>query len=258
MSPQAIVRAQARKALQHNYAKAITALVAALLPLFLIDAAIVILICVFRLFSLEANTIDILNIAVIDPIVILLGVVLSPLMNGYIRVYYRNALYGEMDLKDLYYYFERGRYSRTLQLNLSMLLRLLLPAILFFLPLIVYEIISLNLKNGFYGSVLYSDFYFLLAVLSTVILTLYSLKYFTVFTLNVENEELSVSALFQSSKRIMSEHSGDAAKLIFSYTPWMLLCLSVLPLLYVVPYMTQGLCIGAKWFTRTANIEENT
>ena len=255
LSPQAIVRAQARKALQHNYAKAITAMAAALLPIFMIDTAIKILLSLFYLFRADTDTMTVLNIAVIDPVIVVLGVLLSPMINGYIRVYYRNALSGKMDLQDLYYYFDRERYSQTLQLNLSYLLRMVLPAILFYLPLIIYESVSYQLEIDFYGSMLYNDCYFLLAVMSTVILTLYSLKYFTVFTLHIENEERSIGELFRTSKSIMREQSPDAAKLIFSYTPWMLLCLTILPIFYVVPYMTQGLCIGAKWMTRVGNEE---
>lgn len=255
LSPQAIVRAQARKALQHKYAKAVAALVTALLPVFLIDTATVVLICVFSILWTDSDLAGILSFAVLIPVQVILGVLLSPFINGYIRVYYRNALTDEMDFKDLWYYFDRERYSHTLQLNLSFILRLVLPGFLFYLPLIIYEVVSLNMKNNFYGSMLYNDFYFLLAVMSTVILTLYSLKYFTVFTLHIENEDLSIGELFQSSRRIMSSQSADAAKLIFSYTPWMLLCLTILPMLYVVPYMTQGLCIGAKWMTRAAKEE---
>lgn len=255
VSPQATVRAQARKALQHNYARAIAAMVIGMLPMYLIDTACVILMSNFRLFTSDANTLDLLRYAVIVPVSVAAGALLSPFFNGFVRVYYRNAFTGSMDLNDLFYYFEGGRYSRTLRLNLSFLLRLALPGILIYLPVAVFEFFSS--KNGsFYGSVLYCDAFFLLTVMSTVILTLYSLKYFTVFTLNIEDETLSSSELFRTSGKIMRAQTGDAAKLIFSYTPWMLLCLTILPLLYVVPYMTQGLCVGAKWMTRAAYANE--
>ena len=136
-------------------------------------------------------------------------------------------------------------------LNLNLLMRLLLPAALFYAPLIAYEIISKNLIQGdFYGSTLYHDGYFLFAVLSTFTITLYSLRYFTVFTVCVDNETLSVKQIFQCTSTIMKNNTGSAAKLIFSFIPWLLLCLLVLPALYVIPYMTQSLCISAKWMTR--------
>lgn len=252
MSPQETVRAQARDALKHNYARALTALVTALLPVVMIDAASGAIINSLFALGSASNTINVLNIVLIDPLILIAGILLSPFLNGYIRVYYKNAFTGEMDLGDLFCYFESGRYANTLVLNLNLILRLLLPAFFCYAPVILYIVICSEMDNGFFGCVLYNDFYVILWILSAVILTLYSLRYFTVFTLYVENESLSVSDLFRTSKQIMRGQSGDAAKLIFSYTPWMLLCITVLPLLYVVPYMTQGLCIGAKWMTRAA------
>ena len=87
-------------------------------------------------------------------------------------------------------------------------------------------------------------------MLSTVTTTLYALKYFTVFTVCVDNENLMPNDVFAYSKYIMKNKTGSAAKLIFSFIPWLLLCLLILPMLYVVPYMTQSLCIAAKWMTK--------
>ena len=228
------------------------AFITILIPVFLIETAVGGVVSIVSLLATDIKLLSILVISIVYPLVITAGVLLSPFINGYIRVYYRNAFTSEMDLNDLFYYFERDRYSRTLQLNLSYLLRMLLPAVLFYLPVVVYATVSYLMNNDFFGSVLYYDFFFILTVLSTIILTIYSLKYFTVFTLYVENGELSNREIFHASKEIMADQSGKAAKLVFSYMPWMLLCLTILPMLYVVPYMTQGLCIGAKWMTRAA------
>lgn len=251
LSPQATVRAQARDALKHNYARAIIAFLTALLPVFITDGAVTGVVCIVGEFGLDGFTEAVIIQSIVYPLMIAAGIFASPFINGYVRVYYRNAFTGEMDLNDLFYYFEDGRYKRTLKLNLSFMLRLLLPAVISYLPLVLFVIISANIK-GFTGSVPYRDFYLILAILSSVIITLYALRYFAVLTLYVENESLSNKELFDASKHIMRSQSVSAAKLIFSYTPWMLLCFTVLPVLYVAPYMTQGVCIGAKWMIRAA------
>ena len=256
MSPQAVVRAQARDILKHHYASAVIALITALLPAALIDSAAGVIVNGVIAASADADVLSVTEVAVILPLSIIAGVLATPLFNGYIRVFYRCALTGGMELGDLFYYFEKGRYSRTLVLNLLFVLRLLLPAALSFSPVLAYTIICAVMNNGFFGTVLYTDVYVILWILSSVILTLYALRYFTVFTLYAEDEASEYRELFRSSKRIMRSRTGSAAKLLFSYTPWMLLCLTVLPMLYVVPYLTQGLCIGAKWMTRAAS-EEN-
>ena len=252
LSPQATVRAQARDALKNNYAQAVIAFAAALLPIFLLDGATTAAVCIISEFRLRSDVAAILIISIGTALSLTGGILASPFINGFVRVFYRNSFTRDMELNDLFYYFEKGRYSRTLTLNVSFLLRMLIPAALAYLPVFIYAYVCLYAGGMFITTVLYMDFYVILIILSTIILTLYALRYFTVLTLYVENGDLSNRELFRASKYIMRSQSLSAAKLIFSYTPWMLLCFTVLPILYVVPYMTQGLCIGAKWMTRAA------
>ena len=85
--------------------------------------------------------------------------------------------------------------------------------------------------------------------MSSILLIIYSLKYFLVLTMFCGDDSIEARDLFRMSKEIMRDQKGSATKLFFSFTPWMLLCLLIIPALYVVPYMTQSLCIGAKWMT---------
>ena len=260
MSPQKTVRAQARALLKGGWGRAVCAFVIALLPVYIITGMIyIVAMIVYEGVGIDAESVPAyVDMLIIYPIVIIFGALFSPMFNGYVRLFYRSASGQGIDMSDLYYYFSAHRYQRTVQLNLSFALRMLLPALLFFMPVIIYEIISMSIDNGavkFTDTVLYLDFQFLLNVLSVILVALYSLRYFTVFTLYVENESFDNSELFAMSKSIMKSYSGAAAKLIFSYTPWMLLCLTVLPILYVAPYMTQGLCVGARWMTQAACAE---
>ena len=255
-TPQAIVRAQARNALKKKYAKAVTAFVVALLPIYIIEGASTVIICVIESLSFDKIFEDMLVMLCAYPVMTVIGVLLSPLVNGYIRCFYMNALNGDFDLNDLFYYLSKGRYARTLKLDLSFVIRLIIPGALFFIPVIVYAAVCKSFFNDFNSTLIYRDFLFILIVLSSIMLTLYSLKYFTVFTIYCEREYMSSKELFAASKSVMRGQSSNAAKLIFSYTPWMLLCFTVLPMLYVVPYMTQGLCVGAKWMTRAADTRQ--
>ena len=253
MSPQAAVRAQARLALKNKYVKAIAAFVIGLLPTYIIEGAVTVAACSINILITDNDALSTaLYLMISVPLELLIAFFLSPLFNGYVRLFYRNALYSEMDMNDLFYFFEKGRYTRALKLNLGFVLRMLLPVILFFLPVGIYAGVCSGMDNGFVDTVLYKDFYFILSVMSMIATVLYSLRYFTVFTLFAENYGMSNIDIFKTSKMIMSRSTGAAAKLIFSYTPWMLLSLTVLPTLYTGPYMTQGLTIGAKWMTITA------
>ena len=252
MSPQQIIKAQARAALKGNYVKAAFAFIIALLPIYIIEGAEAVIIYGISEFIANEKTAGIITNIAVYAVVILITVFLSPIANGFIRMFYNNGLFGKAQLSDLFYYFEKGKYKQALSLNLSFALRMLLPSALAFLPLISFIVIAMTIGGDFMSGVLYLDVYFVLTVLSSIIAVLYSLRYFTVFTIRVENENIPNNELFKLSKDIMMYQTGSAVRLVFSYTPWMLLCLTVLPMLYVVPYMTQGLCIGAKWMTRAA------
>ena len=251
LSAEAIIKQQARAALKHNHVRAIIALIITLIPLYMIDGTTTVISCAVAKAVPDNETMQgILVYGLGYTAEFVIGFMLSPVINGYIRAFYRNGYTHDMDLKDLFYYFENGRYAKTLGLNIRFILRMLLPMLLLYLPLIIYEAVCSYMGGDFYGSVIYCDFFFLLAVLSTVTTTLYSLKYFTVFTVCVDNENLMPNGVFAYSKYIMKNKTGSAAKLIFSFTPWLLLCLLILPMLYVIPYMTQSLCIAAKWMTK--------
>ena len=247
LSPSAIVRSQARQTLKGNYAAAVGAFMVLLLPVYLVEGLAVIIDAILYQLISDRVLYGVLEIVILTPVIILSIVFLSPLLNGFIRIFYKSAYTRKCNFSDLFYYFSSGRYHNTLHLNLALTIRLMLPAVMCFLPLIAYYIFCFSLMPDFVGTTLYMDFEFILAVMSAILLILYSLKYFVVFALYCEDDSADVQTIFRASKEIMNEQKSSATKLIFSFTPWMLLCLLIIPALYVVPYMTQSLCIGAKW-----------
>ncbi|MBQ3331491.1 MAG: DUF975 family protein [Ruminococcus sp.] len=253
MSAEAIIKQQARSILKTNFPRAIIALLIVLLPYSIIDGTTTAISFTVPLFVSDESLAEILVYSIGYPVEIIMGFLYSPVINGYIRAFYRAAYNSTIDLRDVFFCFSRGQYGKTLRLNLNLILRMLLPALLFYAPLIIYEIISVNITaNDFYGSVLYHNFYFILSVLSTAATVLYSTRYFTVFTVSADNPQFTPKQTFAYNKYIMQNKTGSAAKLIFSFTPWMLLCLLVLPMLYVIPYMTQSLCVSRKWMTKVS------
>lgn len=250
LSPQANVRAQAREALRGQWVQAVIAFVILLLPLSLIDGMCTAIICAVVSLIADETAQMVTAGLIIYPLMLAAGYLLSPLFNGYIRMYYRNGVDGRMDIRDLIYFFDRGRYVRALRFNLSFAVRMALPFLLFFSPVVAYSLICSRMSSDFVDSVLYADCYFILCVLSAILVAIYSLKYLFAFIAFSENTELSNSEIFHNAKQINRLYSGSAVKLLFSYAPWILLCMTILPILYVGPYLTQGMCIGAKWMTR--------
>lgn len=253
MSPSATVRYQARETLKGNYVAAVFSFAVLVLPIFIIIGLDNVIDAFLINLADSKESLELLRIVVITPVVIIAAVFISPLLTGFIRMFYLSGLTREMKTGELFCYFSKGRYQKTLLLNLSLVIRLMLPAVICWLPVFAYFYFSYNFMADFAETVLFLDFAFILTVMSAILLVLYALKYFPVFALYFEHEEEDIPELFRRSKRIMRLHAPEATSLIFSFTPWLLLCLTILPILYVVPYMTQSLCIGAKWMLRADN-----
>ena len=247
LSPQAAVRAQARDALKNQWPTAVIAFVIALIPLYLIDGLCTAIVCMITSLITDEALQKIAADLILYPVMLVMGLLLSPLFNGMIRLFYRNGTEGRLNIRDLIYFFNKDRYGRALRFNLSFALRMIIPVILFFLPAMIYQVICQHFESDFLNSVIYIDCSFILYALSVMLVVLYSLKYFFAFTIFAEDQEQSAGEIFRLSKRINYQFSGSAVKLLFSYTPWILLCMTILPILYVGPYLIQGLCIGAKW-----------
>lgn len=256
MSAEAIVKSQARGILKQNFVKAVMALLIVLIPYSIMDGTTTVISCLIPQFISDESTSMMLVYSIGYPVEIIMLFLFSPIINGYIRAHYKAAYTENIDLKDVFYHFGSGRYFNALSLNIRFILRMFLPALILYSPLIAYVVICSTSASEFSKTVLYYDCYFILAVLSTLTTTLYSLRYFTVFTVSADNPDFTPKEVFRYNKMIMKHRTGDAAKLIFSFTPWLLLCLLILPMLYVIPYMTQSLCVSAKWMTKAA-LEEN-
>ena len=182
---------------------------------------------------------------------------MSPLINGYVRAHYRAAYTKSIDIKDSFFYaVGSGHYFDALSLNIRLFFRMLIPIVILFSPVIVFDVFSATQYEGFTETVLHHDLRFIFCVLSTTTTMLYALRYFTVFTVSADNPQFTTKQVFQYNKKIMEDKTYSAAKLVFSFVPWLLLCLLILPMLYVIPYMTQSLCVSAKWMTKTT-LEEN-
>lgn len=256
MNAEAIVKSQARGILKKNYVKAIIALAIVCVTYYINDGSTTVISCLVPQFVKDEQLCTTIIYSVGYPVEFIMGFLFSPIFNGFVRAFYKAAYTETIDLKDVFYYFSSGRYGNALGLNIRVIIRMLLPVLILFSPLIAYEVLVSVFSPEFRDNFLYADFHFILALLSSITTTLYALRYFTVFTVSADNPQFTPKQVFQYNRYIMKNRTVSAAKLVFSFTPWLLLCLLVLPMLYVIPYMTMSLCVSAKWMTKAA-LEEN-
>lgn len=248
MSAEKIIRAQARAVLRGGWMKAIFAFIMLLFVIAFVDCIFASITLLFTELGPEDPISNIMYNFLIFPVVFATAFLLSPILNGYIRMYYKAATNNLYEIKDLFYYFQHRQYAKALVININFALRMLLPSIIAFSPVIAFNVICRIYEPEL---PMISFFSFILVILSTLITILWSFKYFLVYIYAVDFEYLGTKELFRSSKAKMNGKTGLVAKLFFSYFPWLLLSLTILPMLYTIPYITQGLCICAKWIARS-------
>lgn len=248
MSAEKTIRAQARAVLRGGWMKAIFAMIMVLLGAAFVDCISSVITLIYFELDLDMLWVDVLYYSVIVLVDFTAFFLISPIINGYIRMFYRGATNNLYHVEDLFYYFQNHHYGKALSINISFILRMLLPTLIAFIPVIAFNIFCSVSEVELQVTAFFN---FILSILSSLIVLLWSFKYFLVYVYAVDFEYLSTSELFRSSKRMMKGKTGLVSKLFFSFWPWLLLSLTVLPILYTGPYITQAMCICAKWIARS-------
>ncbi len=260
MSTEKTIRAQARVKLNNKgLAKPVFAI--AIIAIFYMLAEyltyfITTLACIIMGLDVDIQS-GFLFSACVSTINILLLFVFSPVLIGYIKMMYSEE--NEYCLKDIFYFMSNiGRYFRCLWFNISFILRTFIPMVLIFSPVVALFVLDYFLSLSTINTFVFDIAYVLLTILSLVGYFVYCTKYFIAFKLICEDSELKTKQYFSTSKAIMNGQCMNVVKLFFSFAPWILLCFTVLPIFYVLPYMTQGLCLSCKWISELSrNGQEN-
>lgn len=171
----------------------------------------------------------------------------SPAITGFLRLCYGVACGKAGDINDIFYYF-RGKtiFLRTLRLNF--LLFLLFAAILFicFLPLNIYTGFSSYLQTMSFSGIFMFISFVLWAGGFAAALTL-CLKFAFVPFLFTEDETKKSFSYIQQSFAVSKKYSASLLRLFFSFIPWLLLCILIFPIMYVIPYMSTAFANSVKW-----------
>ncbi len=95
-----------------------------------------------------------------------------------------------------------------------------------------------NFLNTFLAGVLRTVFVWLWTLLLIVPGIVASLGYSQVFYILNDQPELEAMEALRASKELMDGHKLEYFMLQLSFLPWMLLCVFILPMFYVVPYIS--------------------
>ena len=202
----------------------------------------------------ELSLSNILFLVIGNVLCIIISLLFSVIINGYIRFFYKAAKGQQPKISEVFHYFMSGKeFFFALNMNLRIILYNLGWALLFFLPTIAVIAVYLI----FEGVVVQAQALVVInTIASLLLLSIVNAKYFLAEPLHVENGELSARQCLSKSKEIMKNNASKIIKLTFSFTPQLLLCLLLLPMLYVLPLLTTAQCVSSKWILESQNGEE--
>lgn len=251
MSAEKIIRSQARESLKGNWTAAVSGVFVLLAKIFLVVTVYYLILSLSDIYDGENIKNGCEYIIIISMLcAFILSLALSPLKNGYFRLCYNIAKGDNDGLRDVFYFFSgTKRYFKAIQFNIIILLKRALYSIIGFIPYFLFvfmKAVMFNLSGSPTDSAKQAAgavepiIIGMCAVITAVICIRLLIQEF-VFVDNCEAD------VFGISKIITKSHLSDYYRLVFSFLLWLVLCIFVLPGLYVIPYFTTALGTSSKW-----------
>ncbi|MBR2716062.1 MAG: DUF975 family protein [Ruminococcus sp.] len=255
MSAEKVIRYQSRQKLKmYGYTKPLFSLGIIFVFVLLVDCVSIIEPILLGFLDTSKSTEFAIKIAC-RSLSVISAFLLSPVLLGFVKMMCIDS--HEYDIKDLLYFFKGFKtYLKSLAFISGFILRIVIPAVLsfsfFIIQLLVENLWFTELKDN-----IALDISLVLFFIIGVLLTLrFSIKYFLAFLLLCKDKSKPISYYFSTSKKLMKSNSKNVVKLSNSFTGWILLCITVLPALYVIPYYTQAMCICGKWLIELSGNEQ--
>ena len=180
----------------------------------------------------------------------LLTVMLStPFLLGYIRLCYKIAKGGKVQLSEMFYYYTSGQnYRRALSICILYISKFVLMfSLISIIPTGIVWWLYRTLQTINAGDCLI--LLTIITIMSAVISVLIMAKYVNTVFIFFENECLYEYANMYSkaSKKIYKSQKHSVIGLALSFFAWIFMLPFVLPLLYIMPYFTVSICNFCKW-----------
>ncbi|MBQ9965847.1 MAG: DUF975 family protein [Clostridia bacterium] len=168
----------------------------------------------------------------------------SPLVLGALKHFWRMLFGVEDDFVSLFYYFSsKKEYIKALKFILNLSFRFLVCGFVFYTPALI--------ANFFSGTAFYSRFNIhmpmwvsnlwlvssVLEFIAFVAIVILSLKYYIAPVLFVADEDMDPSEAVHMSAIISKGSNSDFIYLLFSLIGWILLCLFIIPMPAILPYI---------------------
>ncbi len=177
---------------------------------------------------------------------------LSPLMNGFARVFSSVADKKTAELSDLFYFFEtKERYVKSVKFMTKLIVRAVIVFVVSEIPAAALFLVS-GEDEFMLGMVV------ILAVLGALCTFAFLHRYTFAMMLFSYHEYGGTESLYMGAQ-ISKKYCKSLIKLTVTFIPWLLLTFFVVPFIYVYPYMTCSYFVAAKYlYQQYAQNLENT
>lgn len=256
MSAEKIIKAQAKQKLKDGgFTKAILGFAVLIMFFMIVDCVMMLSSTVLMRFA-TTYALEVTMQVACGTLTTISVFLLSPALLGYIRM--MSSEQTKHEISDVvYYFYSIKRYAKALWLTISFVMRLALPAFVCFAPVLIFVAIDAFKLFTLIPQNIYVVTIIVLVVLSSISLLIFSSRYFLTLFLYFEDDSKEYSYYFAESKTIMNGNCDKVVKLLYSFIWWILLCVLVLPILYVFPYIVQSMCISGKWLLNLRNGQDN-
>ena len=171
------------------------------------------------------------------------ALLLSPLFNGFIKIFSDIANGSKTDPADLFCFFEtKTQYKKAVKFMTEIIMK----SVGIF---ILCEFIALGIISFGYDSDLFKSIGIAAAVIGLIISFLIIHRFaFSVVLFSYKGYDAADAV--KTGAIIAKKNTGKLIRLTCSFIPWLLLCFFVVPIFYVYPYMTCSYMVSIKYLIR--------
>ena len=230
---------------KNNWGNIIAGLFIMILPAIVLYMLFGAIILTAGLLDCPENIVRILGIA-LDSLYLPVLVFASPLATGFLRMCYKISKEENTGLGDILYFYSGGRFGKCMSINLNIIVRII-GHILLIAIFPVFLALSYKMTGNivlFYGSILFGVF-------GLIESFLYCTKYTVTLSVYFEDESIETDDILKLGRDFLNEKDKRKSTrfLLITFSPLILLCFFIVPIIFVVPYICVSLMNNGKWIT---------
>ena len=192
---------------------------------------------------------------------ILVSLMLTPLMLGLKKLLYQIAKNDSPEFNHLFFYFRSSQaFFSAIRLYFFKLLYVVFYAIVYYAIPILLTVyfndifVYMGLDNSFKPLMIAA--LIIIYMISSLLMLSSVLKQYLMTFIFCDDDNYSVFDALSLSGRLMHGNKMKIVKLFIKLLPWMLTCVAVLPVLYVLPYVKECFAVCSKWIIQQNSAED--